>query len=601
VSTIKGLGAGPQARLVKVALIALLLITSVLAPAVAVSAETLPWRGEYYNNMTLSGAPTVVRNDANINFDWGNGSPVPGINADRFSVHWTSYLYFEAGNYTFYMATDDGSRVWVDDQLLIDKWFDQPVTTHSAVKYLSAGYHSLRYEYYDNTGQAVAKLWWERTDGGSAPTEWVGQYYNNTWLGGTPAVTRNEAAVNFDWGYGSPAAGVNTDYFSARWQRTVYLEGGNYTFSATVDDGVRVFVNGALVIDKWYPQSRTTHTATLYLAPGNHQLRVEYFEQTGTAVCIVSWTGSAGQPPAQEVIVDNRDAGFSWGGTSAGWYARTVGFRGHLNWTWNSYQKLNHWGKWTPNLPQAGTWDVYVYVASRYFGSKSARYKITHANGVTERVVNQNIYNDQWVNLGSYTFSSGTGGNVYLGDATGETYATRFVGFDAVKFVRQGGGAPPPPPPPPGCAITPILGFGRVWNTYSQVRTKIGCATEVERSVWAAEQPFQGGYMYWRDDTKTIYVLYNNGTWAALADTWVVGEPETDPNIVPPFGFYQPKRGFGKVWRNSAELRNVLGWATTEERGFTGSVQPFQNGMMLWSTSRGILVLYSDNRWERFD
>jgi hypothetical protein len=140
-----------------------------------------------------------------------------------------------------------------------------------------------------------------------------------------------------------------------------------------------------------------------------------------------------------------------------------------------------------------------------------------------------------------------------------------------------------------------------VWNTYSQVRTKIGCATEVERSVWAAEQPFQGGYMYWRDDTKTIYVLYNNGTWAALADTWVVGEPETDPNIVPPFGFYQPKRGFGKVWRNSAELRNVLGWATTEERGFTGSVQPFQNGMMLWSTSRGILVLYSDNRWERFD
>jgi hypothetical protein len=251
---------------------------------------------------------------------------------------------------------------------------------------------------------------------------------------------------------------------------------------------------------------------------------------------------------------------------------------------------------------QAGNWEAFVYIPNRYHGSKSARYQIHYAGGSAQRIVNQNNYYNQWVSLGTYYFDGGADEYVYLDDVTGETYGTRFVGFDAVKFVKLGAWPPPPgpTPPPSGCAITPVLGLGNVWFTYSQVRDKIGCATAAEVTVWGAEEPFQGGYMFWRSDETYVYVLYNNGTWQGYDDTWVEGEPPFDPGIVPPYGYYQPIRGFGKVWRNNLAVRNGLGWATTEERGLYGAIQPFEHGVMLWSSTRGVYVLYSDGRWELY-
>ena len=70
--------------------------------------------------------------------------------------------------------------------------------------------------------------------------------------------------------------------------------------------------------------------------------------------------------------------------------------------------------------------------------------------------------------------------------------------------------------------------------------------------------------------------------------------------IFPPSGYYQPKRGFGKVWRDNQNVRNNLQWATTEERGFFGSIQNYDGGMMLWSNVRGIFVLYNDGTWARY-
>ena len=76
-----------------------------------------------------------------------------------------------------------------------------------------------------------------------------------------------------------------------------------------------------------------------------------------------------------------------------------------------------------------------VYIASSYHGTKSAKYVIRH-NGVSDnKWVNQNNYYNQWVSLGTYYFAGGPNEYVYLGDATGEAYATRYVGFDAVKFA----------------------------------------------------------------------------------------------------------------------------------------------------------------------
>ena len=586
----------------RVGLVLLLVLTSVIALVVEVSADpSVAWRGEYYNNTTLTGSPVLVRDDAAISFAWGTGSPGPGVNADQFSVRWTSFAYFSAGDYTFNVTTDDGARLWVDDQLLIDQWHDQSETAYSAAKYLGAGYHSLRLEYYENGQVALIRLNW--TSGGPPISEWRGEYFNNASVSGSPVLVRNDSAISFDWAYGSPATGVNADYFSVRWTRDVsFSTSGTYVFSTVNDDGVRVWVDGTLLIDKWYPQSRTTHWGSTYLSAGTHHIKVEYFEQTGVAVCYLSWT-TGGTPAPQEVVVDDQDSGFAWGGPTSSWYGRNVGYRGHLYWTWNGTSTVHNWAKWFPYLSSAGNWEVYVYMADRYHGSKSAKYSIYHAGVRSDKVVNQNIYNNQWVSLGTYSFSGGAGEYVYLPDATGEGYATRYIGFDAVKFVKRDGAPPPSPPspPPPGCTITPILGFGRVWNTYSEVSSKLGCPTAVEQGIWAGEQPFQTGHMFWREDTKKIYVLYSTGTWQIYDDTWTSAEPEWDISIVPPAGYYQPKRGFGKVWRTNPGVRSGLGWATTEERGFHGSVQAYEHGMMLWSNLRGIYVLYDDGTWQRYD
>ncbi len=90
----------------------------------------------------------------------------------------------------------------------------------------------------------------------------------------------------------------------------------------------------------------------------------------------------------------------------------------------------------------------------------------------------------------------------------------------------------------------------------------------------AAEQRFSNGFMIWLEDVDggTILVFYNGGRVNQFADTWQPDQPESDPNITPPGGMYQPLRGFGKVWREN-NLQDTLGWAIEEEQGFDGKWQ----------------------------
>jgi hypothetical protein len=122
------------------------------------------WRAEYYDNPSLTGTPVLVRNDASIDFDWGYGSPGPGLPADGFSVRWSRDLNFGGGLYRLYAHVDDGVRVWMDGQPIIGQWHNSAPTTHVADITLSDGHHSLRMEYYEHTYTAVARLWWERIE-----------------------------------------------------------------------------------------------------------------------------------------------------------------------------------------------------------------------------------------------------------------------------------------------------------------------------------------------------------------------------------------------------------------------------------------------------
>lgn len=121
------------------------------------------WRGEYFNNRTLTGAPVLTRQDGEINFNWDTNAPDAVVPRDSFSVRWTGLLQVDTTqDYTFITATDDGVRLWVDDQLIIDKWVNQGRVEHTATIPLAAGVRYLvRMEYFDNTSRAVAELHWQ--------------------------------------------------------------------------------------------------------------------------------------------------------------------------------------------------------------------------------------------------------------------------------------------------------------------------------------------------------------------------------------------------------------------------------------------------------
>lgn len=118
--------------------------------------------GSYFNNKNLSGT-AVTRVDPVINFNWGLSAPAPKIKADGFSARWTGWItpqYNET--YTFYARTDDGVRLWVNDQLLIDRWTDQTSAVETSGNItLSAGQkYSIKMEYYENKNNATAELRW---------------------------------------------------------------------------------------------------------------------------------------------------------------------------------------------------------------------------------------------------------------------------------------------------------------------------------------------------------------------------------------------------------------------------------------------------------
>jgi uncharacterized delta-60 repeat protein len=118
-------------------------------------------KGEYFNNMDFT-APVFTRTDANINFNWGTGSPDPRIESDTFSVRWSGQIQVPTtGRYTFYTTTDDGVRLTVNGQRLIDKLVPQAATEWSGSIDLVAGQkYNIMMDYFERAGGAKAELRW---------------------------------------------------------------------------------------------------------------------------------------------------------------------------------------------------------------------------------------------------------------------------------------------------------------------------------------------------------------------------------------------------------------------------------------------------------
>jgi hypothetical protein len=94
-----------------------------------------------------------------------------------------------------------------------------------------------------------------------------------------------------------------------------------------------------------------------------------------------------------------------------------------------------------------------------------------------------------------------------------------------------------------------------------------------------------------------IYTIQDLGGYGRYNDTWDASQP-TSAGLVPPAGFYEPVRGFGKVWRDNS-LGSTLGWATDQETYGLATMQLFDGGEMVYlpQTGQTFIFIHASNLW----
>ncbi len=119
-------------------------------------------KAEYFRGTAVSGAPFVIQIEPAIDHAWGEGVVAGGV-SDQVSARWTADLEIVvADTYTFITTSDDGVRLWLDDKRIVNNWTDHGTTDNpSKPIQLNPGFYSLRMEWYEQGGGAVAQLSWQ--------------------------------------------------------------------------------------------------------------------------------------------------------------------------------------------------------------------------------------------------------------------------------------------------------------------------------------------------------------------------------------------------------------------------------------------------------
>ena len=257
---------------------------------------------------------------------------------ENYGLRFTGYISVPTdGVYTFYTSSDDGSKLLIGSTEVVNNDGGHPEQERSGTIGLKAGVHALSILYFQGTGGQALSVSYSGpnigkqtipasaffrvstgTTGGGTGTGLLGEYFNNRDLNAPIVLNRTDATINFDWGNGSPASGtINTDNFSVRWTGKVEAPvTGNYTFSTLSDDGVRLWVNGTMLVNNWTGHGPTTDNGpSIALTSGQkYDIRMEYFEYTGGAVAKLVW---AYPNQSQQVIPQGRLYPASSGGRMA--------------------------------------------------------------------------------------------------------------------------------------------------------------------------------------------------------------------------------------------------------------------------------------------
>ncbi len=255
--------------------------TIATATSIAYTATPIPgsWRVDFYNNRNLqdpivavANASMSTLNDLALYFDWGTDSPLPGVvNADEFSARFRSNANFSNVNYLFYAFSDDGVRVNVSGDTIIDQWTSASNRVLYSNKLMSAGYNPIQVEYFEGGGDARVAFGWQVR----LSNHWIAEYFDNENFDQPPFLIDQDDAINEEWVSPAPTN------VSVRWFKD-YDFGSTarqYRFQVTVDDAVTVKVGGNVVLEA---NSPGTYVETSTLS-GTQEVVVEYVQRSGNA------------------------------------------------------------------------------------------------------------------------------------------------------------------------------------------------------------------------------------------------------------------------------------------------------------------------------
>lgn len=297
-------------------------------PSVKPTPNVSQFMVQYFNNIDLSGNPIITEMKDDVTENWNNNAPHPSVSNDNFSLRATKIINSEDALYRFGITADDGAKVFIDGELIIDQWAKNSYAPTFVDKKLSAGQHDLWVEYFDSSGDATLIFEYEKTTqqpikqaslansisqdtitppvSTLRPTQeqnsFKAEYFDNLNLEGEPVLTREDKEINFNWQHNSPDEFIPQDKFSARWTKAQKFEDGMYRITTTTDDGVKLYIDDKLVINNWNDQAASTKTVILPFTSGVHTIVMEYYENSGGAVAQLNVEKVQNQLTAGSVI-----------------------------------------------------------------------------------------------------------------------------------------------------------------------------------------------------------------------------------------------------------------------------------------------------------
>jgi hypothetical protein len=166
-----------------------------------------------------------------------------------------------------------------------------------------------------------------------------------------------------------------------------------------------------------------------------------------------------------------------------------------------------------------------------------------------------------------------------------------------------------PPTRVPTLTPTPCtIAFGAAFQSRvgadAAIASALGCPTTWQQQLWTAEQAFQHGRMFWKQDQDQAYILFNgSGTYQIEDDPYLEGDPDDAcPEVgSAPAGLFKPVRGFNRQWCYATGVRDKLGWALEPEAGYDSTWQTFQHGIAIVNRGNHIFVLYDNGTWVYID